>query len=198
MNSARRLFAFALLLDIVGAGAALLISSRPWQSVTVDRPRPLADVTLQITGRRLDGALLGATLVALAGVVAVLATKAVSRRVVGVLIALSGGLLCWRAATGDRAVSHPRALDLVTASKGSVGITASSVTHVVTHPVWPALTVLSAVLVMAAGVLVCAFGSGWSAMSSRYEAPNARPVGGDEAMWTALDRGVDPTTRTES
>jgi uncharacterized membrane protein (TIGR02234 family) len=197
VTSARRLFAVALLLDVVGAGAALLISTRPWQTITVARPRPLADITEQLSGRSLDPALLGATLVALAGVVAVLATKGIARRIVGVLLALSGVLLGWRALTNADRISHSRAIDIVTSRRGNVGISPQSATHIDLHSSWPVLTVVAAVLVVLAGGLVAVFGGRWSAMSARYEAPSAKPVVGDEAMWSALDRGDDPTTRTD-
>jgi uncharacterized membrane protein (TIGR02234 family) len=198
MTPARRLFAAALLLDVLGAGAALLITTRTWQTIHVTRPRPLADLDVSIDGRGLDGALLGAVLVALAGVVAVLATKGVARQVVGGLIAAAGVLLGWRAVANLAAVGRTRALELVTSRKGSVGITSASATRVTTHPSWPVLTVVAAVLVIGAGVLVAAFGRRWSSMSTRYEAPTSKPAAGDEAMWTALDRGDDPTSRTES
>jgi uncharacterized membrane protein (TIGR02234 family) len=194
----RRLFALALLLDLIGAGAAVLITSRPWQTITVDRARPLGDVSVEITGRSLDGALLGLTLIALAGVVAVLATKGIVRRVIGALIALAGALLAVRALANLSAVGPVRARELVTSRKGSVGITNASITHVTTHPSWPVLAVIAAVLIVVSGVLVVIFGGRWSSMSSRYEAPSAHVAAGDEAMWTALDRGDDPTIRTES
>jgi uncharacterized membrane protein (TIGR02234 family) len=197
MTAARRLFALALLLDVLGGGAALLFSSRPWQTITVARPRPLESITVQISGRSLDGALLGATLVALAGVVAVLATRGVVRQGVGLLVALSGILLGWRAIASSAAVSHSRALDLVTARRGGVGIDPGSAAIVDTHPIWPVLTVLSAAVVLAAGTVIAIFGARWSAMSSRYDAPTGAQVAGDEAMWTALDRGDDPTSRAE-
>ena len=194
----RRLFALALVLDLIGAGAAVLITSRTWQSITVDRPRPLADVTVDITGRDLDAGLLAAALVALVGVVAILATKGIARRVVGLLVALAGGLLAWRAMANVDATGTVRAIQLVTAHRSSVGISSSSTVHVTVNTVWPVLTVLAAALVVVAGVLVVIYGGRWSSMSNRYEAPGAQPAGGEEAMWTALDRGDDPTTRTES
>lgn len=194
----RRLFALALLLDIVGSSAALLISTRPWQTIVVDRARPLADVTVQISGRSLDPAILGATLVALAGVVAVLATRGIARQSVGVLVALAAVLLGWRALTNAHKVSHSRAINLVTARRGSVGISANSTARIDLHQAWPILTVASAAVALVAGLLVALFGGRWSSMSSRYEAPTSKPVASEEAMWTALDRGDDPTIRTES
>ncbi len=193
----RRLFALALLLDVVGAGGALLISTRAWQGITVYRQPPLANVEIEVSGRALDGAILGAILVALAGVVAVLATRGVARRLVGVFIALSGLLLGWRALGAIAAVGHSRAIELATDRKGGVGISSTSVVHIETHPVWAVLTVICALLILASGVLVAVYGERWSTMSARYEAPSNQPIAGDEAMWRALDRGDDPTATTD-
>lgn len=193
MSSARRLFALALLLDLVGAGGAALITLRTWQTIVAARSRPLPAVSVGVDGRGLDGALLGAALVALAGVVAVLATRGVIRRIIGLLVASAGLLLAWRAVDSAAAVGHARALSLVIARRGGLGLDPTSATSVRTHPVWPILTIVAAVLIMAAGVLIAAFGAGWSAMSARYEAPGTATAGGEEAMWTALDRGDDPT-----
>ena len=194
----RRLFTLALLLDVLGAGGALLISTRPWQSIVLDRARPLADVSVQISGRSIDPAILGATLVALAGVVAVLATRGLARRAVGLFIALAAALLAWRAISASRTVSHARAISLVTDRRGGVGVSPHSVVHITAHPIWPILTVGAAMLALIAGGLVMIFGARWSSMSTRYEAPSSTAPPTDEGMWTALDRGDDPTVRTES
>jgi uncharacterized membrane protein (TIGR02234 family) len=194
----RRLFSLALLLDVLGAGGALLISTRPWQSIVLDRARPLADVGVQISGRSLDPAILGATLVALAGVVAVLATRGLARRAVGLFIALAALLLAWRAIAASKNVSHSRAISLVTDRRGGVGVGPNSVVHITAHPIWPILTVVAAMLALIAGALVMIFGGRWSSMSARYEAPSSNTPQTDEGMWTALDRGDDPTVRTES
>jgi uncharacterized membrane protein (TIGR02234 family) len=192
------LYAIALLLEVVGAGGALLLSTRTWQTITIDRERPLADITTGVTGRTLDSAILGATLVALAGVVAILATRGVARRIVGGVVALSAVLLGWRAVLHAGAVSRARAIELASSKQGSIGIELDSHSHVAVHPEWMILTVLAAVLILAAGLLVAIFGGRWSSMSNRYEAPTSKPVAGDEAMWTALDRGDDPTIRSDT
>src|SRR5579875_3882920 len=90
-------FALALLLDLVGAGGALLLATRDWQTITTPRPSPLHADVLHITGRTVDTAPTALALVALAGVVAVLATRGIVRRVVGVVLALAGVGLVWRA-----------------------------------------------------------------------------------------------------
>src|SRR4051812_39543684 len=91
------LFAAALLLDLVGAAGALLVATRHWQTITTPRPAPLHDDVLGLSGRTVDAAPTALALVALAGVVAVLATRGVVRRVVGGVLTLAGLALLWRA-----------------------------------------------------------------------------------------------------
>jgi uncharacterized membrane protein (TIGR02234 family) len=193
-----RVFGLAMVLEVIGGAAVLLISGRDWQTLFVARPRPLADVVVAASGRTLDPAATGLAVVALAGVVAVLATRGLGRRIVGAVVVLSGAGICWRAATGFGAVSASRARALVAAAGSGVGIGDSSPTRVSVHPGWPVAEIAFGVLIVVAGVLVLARGAAWSTMSARYEAPSA-PAGADGAarndgaLWSALDRGDDPT-----
>ena len=200
-------FALALLLDLLGAAGALLIARRTWQTARTPRPRPLADDVLAISGHTLDAAPTALGLVALAGVVAVLATRGVARRVVGIVLALSGGLLVWRSATGLAAVSAARARALVEAKHSGVGVDAGIVPHLSVHAQWPVLSALCGVLILAAGLLIALRGHRWGTMSARYEAPSgpasaedasAARARADASMWTALDRGADPTAERRS
>jgi uncharacterized membrane protein (TIGR02234 family) len=195
-------FALALVLDLLGAAGALLIARRTWQTARTPRPRPLADDVLTISGHTLDAATTALGLVALAGVVAVVATRGAARRAIGVLLALAGALLVWRSLSGLTAVSAARIRSLVEAKHSGVGVDATFVPHVTVHSVWPVLSAVCAVLVLAAGVLIALRGQRWGTMSRRYEAPSG-PTTDDEvsvararadaSMWTALDRGADPT-----
>jgi uncharacterized membrane protein (TIGR02234 family) len=195
-------YAAALSTDLLGGAAALLISTRPWQTVWTPRPRPFADDVLQLTGRSLDPASTALALVALAGVVAVLATRGVPRRLVGVALALAGGALIWRAVLGGSAVGQARARNLVASLHSGLGVDAAAVSRVTVHPVWPALSAVAGVLVLAAGALIAVRGHRWRAMSAKYEAPAGGATGGDPerdrarrdaSLWAALDRGDDPT-----
>ena len=201
-------FALALLLDLFGASGALLIAGRHWQTVLTPRPRPLADDVLPLTGHVLDSAATALGLVALAGVVAVLATRGIARRVVGGLLALAGTLLVWRSLTGLAAVSAARARSLVESKHSGVGVDATVVAHLTVHAQWPVLSAACGLFVLAGGLLVAARGPGWVTMSARYDAPSARPPSAEEAaaararadasMWTALDSGADPTAERGS
>lgn len=189
----RRLFVVALALDVVGAGVALLVSTRPWQTVITHRPRPLADTVLHVSGRTIDAAPTALAVVALAGAVAVLATRGVVRRVIGVLVAVAGAALVWRSVLGFAVMGTARAQRLV-ASKHP-GVALVSGTHVSTQALWPALSLLCGVLVAAAGAVIAARGHRWVAMSTRYDAPTAAAdrARSDATMWAALERGEDPT-----
>ena len=145
-----RSFVATLVAQVVGAAALLLLATRHWQTVTTVRQRPFADDVLHVAGRTVDGAVTALALVALAGVVAVIATNGLARRVVGALVALAGLVAVWRVIAALPAVDAARAMSLVRDAHPQVAGTP----HVTTHPVWGVLSIVAAVLVVAAGVLV--------------------------------------------
>jgi uncharacterized membrane protein (TIGR02234 family) len=196
-------FAAALLIEIVGAAAVLLVATREWQTITTPRARPFTQDVLAVSGRTLDGASTALALVALAGVVAVLATKGAARRVVGALVALAGAGIAWRSAVAIGAVSAGRAKDLVHDKRPRVLASEAITQHVSTQATWGVLSVVGGVLVLCAGALITWHGGRWGAMSARYEAPT-RPeeadpeqarAKSDASLWAALERGEDPTAR---
>jgi uncharacterized membrane protein (TIGR02234 family) len=194
MRRAMMPFAIALILDALGSGAALLVSDRTWQ--TVYTPQPSRVDVLDLTGRTVDSAPTALALVALAGVVAVLATKGVVRRAVGAVVAVAGAGIVWRAITASSAVGVSRARSLVTDRHRTVSVN-GVVPRIVTHPVWPVLTVPAGLLVVAAGIMIAWRGHRWQVMSTKYEAAVADPLQDQAraatALWTAMDRGEDPT-----
>jgi uncharacterized membrane protein (TIGR02234 family) len=195
-------FALAAVLDLVGAVGALLIATRTWQVVRIHQPAPLPDDVLRLTGRAVDAAPTALALVALAGLVAVLATRGLARRVVGVVLAAAGAGLVWRAMSAASAVSAARAGALEHADHPGISAGGTRAPTVLTNGSWPALTIACGVLVLLAGVLVATCGHRWSAMSARYEnQPATEAAATDDgataraaaSMWNALDRGDDPT-----
>ena len=95
-------------LDLVGAGAACCCwAPGTWQTVVHAAPRRCADDVLRVTGRTVDAAPTALALVALAGVVAVLATRGlVARGVVGARASRSpGSASVWRAVAAMSALS---------------------------------------------------------------------------------------------
>ena len=184
-------FALALLLDVAGAGAALLVATRPWQAVTVTRARPFGNVVVHLAGRTIDAAPTALALVALAGVVAVLATKGTWRRLVGLVVALSGAALVWRSLGGLTVLSAGQARALLPEARGDAG----TVSDVTVTASWPVLSAVCGALVLVAGALVAWRGAGWAGMSARYEAPSAeeQSARANASLWQAIDRGDDPT-----
>jgi uncharacterized membrane protein (TIGR02234 family) len=127
--------------------------------------------------------------------VALLAVRGPGRAVVGLLMAVAGGVLAW---SGVRALTG--GLEAVAAQEfsGRGALTAD------TAAAWPVLAVLAGVLGVGAGLLAVVRGRTWPAMGRRYErtgaaapVPAARRPDTDEdraqAAWKALDRGEDPT-----
>lgn len=192
-GAARVQFATAMAGLLVGGALALIAGGRGWQTVTAVRTRPLADEVLSVTGRTLHPAVTALALVALAGVVGVLATRGVARRVVGGVLAVVGGVLCWQSLAGLAAMSTAHAHSALRDARGGVGLDAEGALRVAVHPVWPVLAAVGGVLVLVAGVVTLGWGSGWSGLSRRYESPQSGAAGTDTGLWNALDGGLDPT-----
>lgn len=159
----RRELAGACILTLAGAVIVLLAGGRRW---VAGRPPGAA-----VTGNELLPSAHALALVALAGVVALLAARHRARLAVGVALAVAGLVIAGSAA--DR-------LGEAT-------------------PAWPILTMAGGLLVAGAGVLTVARGRAWPALGARYDAPADRlPVNRqpptDSDAWDALDRGEDPTS----
>lgn len=159
---------------VLGAGLALLATSRTWLVDTEVRPAPLPPLRDARTGGSLLPWLPALAFVALAGAGALLATRGVVRSAVGVLLVMSGlGL-----AAG--------ALSQLPAG-ASVG--------------WAVATAVGGAGVLAGGALTLARGGAWPGMAARYERPAPTPVAPEPVqrtrskaeLWDALDRGDDPT-----
>ncbi|MCW2602504.1 MAG: hypothetical protein JWN61_639 [Pseudonocardiales bacterium] len=167
------------------------------------RGAPLPDLLETIGGRTVAPALGGAALVALAGAVAVLATAGWARRVVGALLAITGLAAAFAAARLIAGPTDGRARELIADRTSGVGIGGDFAVDVSAHTAWPVAAAALGLVIALAGLMVAVRGPGWSAMSARYEAPAgggaapAQPAESgpqsDLALWTALDRGDDPT-----
>ncbi|GAA0618279.1 TIGR02234 family membrane protein [Sporichthya brevicatena] len=197
MNS-RREAGLALLGGIGGAVLTLFAASRPWadgQAVQGTLRAPL-----EVSGGSLVPVVPALGLAALAGVLAVLATRGWARAVVGAVLALCG-LVVAGAALAQR---DPDSGELARRAGDALGTATATATGGGTA--WPWLAVVGGLLIATAGLATAARGRGWPAMSSRYE----RPVGGEESavrapshprrtaetpldQWRAIDRGEDPT-----
>lgn len=200
--TARARFAAALLLALLGGAGALLVSGRAWQTIVAPRPRPFADEVVDVSGRTLEPLVAALGLVALAGVVAVLATRGIARRAVGVLLGVAAVAMGWGALAGLHHVSAAKARSLVADARTGAGLDPGRPPQVTVHAAWPLVAVACAVALLVAGAAVAVWGHRWAALSGRYEAPDAGTEANrersDATMWTALDRGDDPTARTET
>ena len=194
--SSRRELTAAVLGAVLAGGLALVAGGQSWARVTVDRSPPLPPVTGVLNGADAAPLVPATGLVLLAAAVALLAVRGAGRVVVGLLMAVAGGVLAW---SGLRALTG--GLDAAAADLPGVGGTRSAATTVDLAAGWPALAVVAGVLGVAAGLLVVLRGRSWPGMGRRYERPGspaapARPQTDEDraqAAWRALDRGEDPT-----
>jgi uncharacterized membrane protein (TIGR02234 family) len=162
------------------SGALLLLAGgQTWVRLTYpDRPRTLP-------GSEYVPSLSAWGLLALAGVVAVAATRRWGRIPVGAALAAAGSAAA--ALTADALRDYDvRAL-------GAAAIRRIPGDPRAIEPTaWPYVAFAAAVLLAATGVLVATRGPRWAGLSGRYDAPADRPKT-DADLWAALDRGEDPT-----
>ena len=187
--TARRELSVAVLLCLLGAVLVLAAGSAGWLVVQVAPQAPLPTTTTRLTG----GALVPVRalgLLALAGVIALLAAKKLGRTLVGLILTVAG--------VGIAVVTG----QVLTDPSGHASVTAASITSVsVTAAPWPCAA--GGLLIALAGALVMARGRRWAELSDRYDTPEARQqraqsVAPDQplaerALWEALDKGDDPT-----
>lgn len=188
----RRELTLAVGLCLLASSVALVAAGRTWALGAVAALPPLPARELTLTASQAGTPVRGLAVLGLAGAVAVLAATGWLRVGVGALLLLAGVLLAVVGAGFDATSGF--------ASDGFVPDAAA-------RTGWPLVTAGCGVLLAVAGLLVVLRGRSWSGLSRRYEAPGAgdeRPVRGreptpalpaDRALWEALDRGEDPTTR---
>lgn len=180
----------ALLLVLLGGVALLVSTAGPWVTGLDRRPAPLPDAVLEIRAGEAAPAVRALGLVVLAGVPALLATRAIGRVAVGVVLLT--------AAAGSAAAALGPLLD----PGGAAPETATQVQATAR----PLLALAGALLAAVAGLLAVTGGRRWPALGRRYDAPaTAPPVRRDPqerevavegaGAWDALDRGEDPTGR---
>lgn len=178
-----------LLLVLAGAGALWGASGLNWLSQRFRTPMG-TETTSGVTGAVLRPELVPMALAALAAVAAVLATGGLLRRLVGVLIALAGALLAWRAYQQFSGGWFAYAAGDVPPGSTPIG-------ELSTSPFGPLLMGLGAVLLLIAGLLVVVRAGRMPAMGARYSAPGAAKEqtsqDPDRRLWNELDAGRDPT-----
>ena len=193
--SPRRELRLAVLLCLVGAGLLLIATSRVWVSFADSQQLTTSAVRTQVHGSLIAPGVRALGLVALAGVVALAATRRLGRVLVGALLLLAGlgAVLVVARVLGDDLAQ--RAVQAQSEHEQLTGL--RMLTNLQVHRRWPVLALLAGSLVALSGLLVAVRGRRWASLSATYQVPAARvevvePVG-DKAVWDALDDGRDPT-----
>jgi hypothetical protein len=164
------------------AGCTILFASgRDWKLRTQAGGR-----TIGYSGHALVRSLTVWGLVALAGVVAIAATRRWGRVPVGLALAACGAavvVLCagmlGRVQPPLRGMGPPR------------GLTPGFVVRE-RATAWPYVTFGAGIVLALSGLSVAVQGPRWAALGTKYDAPADRPRT-DADVWAAQDRGEDPT-----
>jgi uncharacterized membrane protein (TIGR02234 family) len=175
----------------LGAVLVLLSTQPAWVHVTVPRSAGGVAVALDLSGSQVAPVLVALGLLALAGVVGLVATRGWVRRAVGVLLVAAGAGVVL---TTVRVVADPGAAAFGAVRGQSVDAAAAAAASYSVAGPWPWVALLGGLLVAVAGAGTVWLSRTWPAMGARYEAPGA-DARGDRPVdaWTALDRGEDPT-----
>ncbi|MFL6238445.1 MAG: Trp biosynthesis-associated membrane protein [Actinomycetes bacterium] len=198
MTAVRRELLVVVVLDLVGAVMVLLSVSRTWaHAVVAVSGSPQAPQTADLAGRSVAPLVAALGMVALAAVIALLATRGWWRVVVGAVLAVVGALIIGSTAlTSATDVRHGSALR----DKVSTAVLRDARSSVELRP-WRHVAAAGGLLVVAAGLLAAARGRSWSGMGRRFDAPTAAPSPAPVAaeapsqvdLWDQLERGQDPT-----
>jgi uncharacterized membrane protein (TIGR02234 family) len=191
-SSPRRELTLILLLGAIGAGLVFLAMHQSWAQVRTAVPAPLPTSVVKDSGQDLIPYGEALAIAALASLAAVLATRRLARRIVGVLLAALGLAIIGAVTTGVTvsAALSAAAQNISPATGSGAGDTAGSATGgsisgasavpnvagfhshaVLTAMGWQAMAVIGALAVVAAGVLVVWRAGRLPVMSSRYDAP---------------------------
>ncbi|TDC54683.1 MFS transporter [Actinomadura sp. KC345] len=189
------------LLCAAGAGLALLAAGRSWATVRAEDA--ITPLTQNLTGGDLGGAAGALGWAGIAGLAALFAARGHVRSGVGALIALFGAGIAYASAA---AVQRPNVLSAAGDKSALLNIGTAPAVDV---NLWWMVSVTGGVLLAVAGLVTAVRGRRWPGMSARYEraapggpagekAAGEAPVAEDDpsALWKSLDRGEDPTART--
>lgn len=190
MNT-RRLYAPVVVGTLAAGGLAFFAASRTWAHVRIATDGLPSD-SVDVTGADAQPLVSALALVVVTAALAVLAASPRVRRVVGgftVLIALTAAVVVLLGGSSlDNAVDHAIEASPAYTGSGDRDFTTSA---------WKYVTVLAFVIAALLGGITAKLGASWPTMSSRYDAPAARPAvtapQSDAEMWKALDEGRDPT-----
>ncbi|NNG41222.1 Trp biosynthesis-associated membrane protein [Flexivirga sp. ID2601S] len=177
-----------LLSGVLAVALLLLANSRTWVEGSVsDAVVQSAHTTA--SGGKAAPAVLAATLVGAAAVLAAITTGRIARWIAAVIAVLAG------------VVAIVATLVVIRGPKGALRDSATSLTGhtgdqaVTAHlTFWPWVGLLGGVLLLLTGGLAVIGARAWSGLSSRYDAPAARKAA-TRSDWDLLSDGEDPTDR---
>jgi uncharacterized membrane protein (TIGR02234 family) len=216
MPTMRREFALALLAAAAGVGLVLFAVRQAWAQAIFTPPRPLPAQDIPVTGQQLVPLASALALAGLACLAAVIATRSVARRLVGVLLAVLGAgvaaavvggvrpsavLAAARASAADGALGGSTTSGTSPGGAAHAVVIAGSAGHVVTAAApWHVAAVCGAVAIVLAGLATAWRGARWPVMSARFqgESPGGVPPGQHSDMWESLSRDVDPTIENQA
>ena len=214
----RREFTGVLLLGAAGAGLIVLSARQAWAHAIFTPPKPLPVQDFAVTGQGLVALATALALAALACLAAVIATRSVVRRAVGVLLAVLGAATA-AAVSGGASAASVLAAARAGATSGALGgsttsgtpgggahavvIAGSAGRAVASGAPWRAVAIAGAVAIVAAGVATVWRGPRWPVMSTRFErSPGGSAAGGSGGMGPpsggGLRGGVPPSDMWES
>ncbi|MGI8578039.1 MAG: Trp biosynthesis-associated membrane protein [Nocardioidaceae bacterium] len=192
-SSSNRAYGVTLVTGLLAATGVTVGVSKAWASATATiQGLPILHAT--VSGAELAPLAGALGVVLLASFGAVIATRGLVRRGLGVLIVAAAVVVLVSAV-------HPGAAhDALEAGLSAKGLSGGDGFE--TQSVgWRWLVLAASVLCVLAGGAVAAYGDQWATMGSRYDAPSAdeppAPNPDDELSeaeaWRAIDRGQDPT-----
>ena len=209
----RREFTLVLLAGAAGAGLVVLAVRQAWAHAIFTPPRPLPAQDIAVTGQQLVPQASALALAALACLAAVIATRSVIRRAVGVLLAVLGAgaaaavMAGLRASTVLAAAVEKGAGEVGGALGGSLGgsTTSGGSSGGAVHEIviagpgrailagapWRAAALAGAAAIVLAGLATVWRGPRWPVMSARFE--RAAAPTDSASIWESLSRDVDPT-----
>jgi uncharacterized membrane protein (TIGR02234 family) len=208
----RREFGLVLLVGAAGAGLVVLAVRQTWAQAIFTPPRPLPTEDIAVSGQQLIPLASALALAALACLAAVIATRSVARRVVGVLLtALGLGTLAAAAAgvtaSGVLATAQADAADGTLGGSTTSGTSPGGASHAIViagsagHAVmsgvpWRAVAFVGALAIILAGLATVWRGPRWPVMSARFDREGQRqsqPAADSATIWESLNHNLDPT-----
>ncbi len=215
-RAARRELLIVLLTGAAGAALVLLAVRQDWARVVVAEPKPLPASVTRLTGQALVPAATPLAVAALAGLAAVVATRRLLRRLVGILLALFGaaaaaglsagitaaGMLAAAAGSAGPATGAGASSGAGSTTSGGGSGAAAPIAGFPSHAAltalpWRPVAIAGAVLVVAAGLVAAWRAERLPVMSARYDAPQHAPAGRGEDRDLAAPPPGSPRARPD-